>query len=31
MDALLEDSWEEYAAAEKNDGAVQAVAAGEEQ
>ena len=31
VDALLEDSWEEYAAAEKNDGAVQAVAAGEEQ
>ena len=30
VDALLEDRWEEYAAAEKNDGAAQAGAAGEE-
>ena len=30
VDALLEDRWEEYAAAEKNDGAARAGAAGEE-
>ena len=30
VDALLEDRWEEYAAAEKNDGAAQVGAAGEE-